>query len=120
MPAADRSSSDDIVKQVRELSDAVAVDISGDVDLHRSPALRETLAKLIDANPARLVLNLSEVGYMDSSGVATLVEALQRIQRKQGRLLLHSLSPRVQSIFEIARLESIFEIYPSEDEALRA
>ena len=120
MPASERSSSDDIVKQVRELSEAVAVDISGDVDLHRSPALRETLAKLIDQNPGRLVLNLTEVGYMDSSGVATLVEALQRIQRKQGRLLLHSLNPRVQSIFEIARLESIFEIYPSEDEALRA
>lgn len=119
MPPADKSSSD-IVKQVRHLSQAVAVDLSGDVDLHRSPALRETLAKLIDENPERLVLNLAEVGYMDSSGVATLVEALQRIQRKQGRLLLHSLNPRVQSIFEIARLESIFEIYPSEDEALRA
>ena len=119
MPPADHNSTD-VVKQIRELSAAVAVDISGDVDLHRSPALRETLTKLIDANPGRLVLNLSEVGYMDSSGVATLVEALQRIQRKQGRLLLHSLSPRVQSIFEIARLESIFEIYPSEDEALRA
>ena len=119
MPPADRSSSN-VVKQVRHLSQAVAVDLSGDVDLHRSPALRETLAKLIDENPERLVLNLMEVGYMDSSGVATLVEALQRIQRKQGRLLLHSLNPRVQSIFEIARLESIFEIYPSEDEALRA
>ena len=77
-------------------------------------------AKLIDENPGRLVLNLTEVKYMDSSGVATLVEALQRIQRKQGRLQMHSLSPRVRSIFEIARLESIFEIYTSEDEALNA
>ncbi len=119
MPPADKSDSD-VVKQIRQLSEGVVVDISGDVDLHRSPALRETLAKLIDETPGRLVLNLKEVGYMDSSGVATLVEALQRIQRKQGRLLLHSLSPRVQSIFEIARLESIFEIYQSEDEALRA
>ncbi len=109
-----------VVKEIRRLEQAVAVDISGDVDLHRSPALRETLAKLIDENPGRLVLNLSEVGYMDSSGVATLVEALQRIQRKQGRLQMHSLSPRVRSIFEIARLESIFEIYANEDEALKA
>lgn len=114
------SNASDIVKQIRRLTDGVAVDISGDVDLHRSPALRETLAKLINENPDRLILNLTEVGYMDSSGVATLVEALQRIQRKQGRLQLHSLTPRVMSIFEIARLESIFEIYPSEDEALRS
>ena len=119
MPPAEKKGSD-IVKQIRKLSQAVAVDISGDVDLHRSPALREILGKLIDENPDRLILNLTEVAYMDSSGVATLVEALQRIQRKQGRLLLHSLSPRVQSIFEIARLESIFEIYLSEDEALRS
>ena len=114
------SNSAEIIRQIRRLSEAVAVDISGDVDLHRSPALREALGKLIDENPSRLILNLTEVGYMDSSGVATLVEALQRVQRKQGRLLLHSLTPRVHSIFEIARLESIFEIYPTEDEALRA
>ena len=109
-----------VVKEIRRLDQAVAVDIRGDVDLHRSPALRETLARLIEENPVRLVLNLTEVGYMDSSGVATLVEALQRIQRKKGRLQLHSLRPRVRSIFEIARLESIFEIYSSEDEALKA
>ena len=119
MASAERNGSE-IVKQIRRLANAVAMDISGDVDLHRSPALREALAKLINENPDRLILNLTEVGYMDSSGVATLVEALQRIQRKQGRLQLHSLTPRVMSIFEIARLESIFEIYPSEDEALRA
>ena len=105
------SDASNIVKEIRRLADGVAVDISGDVDLHRSPALRETLANLINENPDRLILNLTDVGYMDSSGVATLVEALQRIQRKQGRLQLHSLTPRVMSIFEIARLESIFEIY---------
>ena len=110
----------EVIKQVRRLEQAVAVDLRGDVDLHRSPALRATLARLIEENPVRLVLNLTEVGYMDSSGVATLVEALQRIQRKQGRLQMHSLTPRVRSIFEIARLETIFEIYSSEDEALRA
>ena len=118
--SAAQSGGSEVIKEIRRLEQAVAVDICGDVDLHRSPALRETLAKLIDENPGRLVLNLTEVQYMDSSGVATLVEALQRIQRKQGRLQMHSLSPRVRSIFEIARLESIFEIYTSEDEALNA
>ena len=114
------SQGSEVIKEIRRLDQAIAVDLSGDIDLHRSPALRETLAKLIDEDPGRLVLNLLEVGYMDSSGVATLVEALQRIQRKKGRLQMHSLKPRVRSIFEIARLESIFEIYASEDEALRA
>ena len=114
------SQGSEVIKEIRRLDQAIAVDLSGDIDLHRSPALRETLAKLIDEDPGRLVLNLIEVGYMDSSGVATLVEALQRIQRKKGRLQMHSLKPRVRSIFEIARLESIFEIYSSEDEALRA
>ena len=114
------SQGSEVVKEIRRLDQAVAVDISGDVDLHRSPALREILAKLIDEDPGRLVLNLADVGYMDSSGAATLVEALQRIQRKKGRLQMHSLKPRVRSIFEIARLESIFEIYSSEEEALGA
>ena len=90
------SQGSEVVKEIRHLEQAVAVDISGDVDLHRSPALRETLAKLIDEDPGRLVLNLTDVGYMDSSGIATLVEALQRIQRKKGRLQMHSLKPRAK------------------------
>lgn len=98
----------------------VVVRPSGDVDLNVSPSLRQALKQVLRGRPERLVVDLSGVPYMDSSGVATLVEAMQ-IARKSGtRMALCSLQERVRSIFEIARLETVFAIYATPEEALRA
>jgi anti-sigma B factor antagonist len=68
--------------------------------------------RLAADQPALLIVNLSAVQYMDSSGVATLVQALQQVKRYNGRLVLVGPNERVRSIFQIARLDSIFEIEP--------
>ena len=82
----------------------------GEVDLASSPALRTRLSQIISESPKKLILDLSRVPYMDSSGVATLVEALQQSRRKSTVLLLASLQDRVKSVFEIARLDTVFDI----------
>lgn len=89
----------------------------GDVDLSSSPDLRAALQEVIARNPATAVVDLAGVAYMDSSGVATLVEALQLARQGGSRLVLCSLSNRVQSIFQIARLDAIFTIVEDLDAA---
>lgn len=82
----------------------------GDIDLARSPVLRQSLQQAQASRPKRLVIDLAQVDYMDSSGVATLVEALQAAQANATAMILCNLQNRVQSIFEIARLDTIFTI----------
>lgn len=99
-----------MISGVETLSDGMLVQVSGDIDYSRSPELRVELLKLLHQSPRRVIVDLTAVPYMDSSGVATLVEALQ-VQRKQsGKLVLCGLQPKVKGIFEIARLNMVFTI----------
>jgi len=90
----------------------------GDVDLTASPTLRNELKKLQAARPQRLIVDLSQVPYMDSSGVATLVEAMQIARRNNTKLVLCGMQQKVKSIFEIARLDTVFAIVPDAAQAL--
>jgi anti-sigma B factor antagonist len=95
----------------------LTLSLAGEIDLARSPELRLRLRDEVDARPARLIVDLSRVTYMDSSGVATLVEALQRSKNKGTRLVLCGLQPKVKSIFTISRLDTVFEIAASAEQA---
>jgi anti-sigma B factor antagonist len=92
----------------------------GEIDLSRAPALRTHLSQALNDNPSRLVIDLQEVPYMDSSGVATFVEAMQLARRNDSKLILCGLQDRVRSIFEIARLDMVFKIVSDCDEAMNA
>ncbi len=92
----------------------------GDVDLSRSPVLRTALREAQTGRPKRLIIELGLVDYMDSSGVATLVEALQIARRNNTRMVLCGMKDRVRSIFEIARLDTVFTIAPSVTDAMNA
>lgn len=113
-------SADEVVKENQQLDDGVYLALDGDIDLSRSPVLRQTLLHLAESKPSRMVVDLAEVPYMDSSGVATLVEALQAQRKGGGRMILCNLQPKVRSIFEIARLDMVFTIVEDKDAALQA
>ena len=98
----------------------VIVAPSGDVDLSNSRELQTQLKRAMDNRPSRLVVNLGKVPYMDSSGVATLVEAMQIARKQKTDLVLCELQDKVTSIFEIARLDRVFQIKPDVDSALNA
>jgi anti-sigma B factor antagonist len=100
--------------------DAVVLQPSGDIDLSRSPLMRKRISEAAAAKPSRVVIDLSKVPYMDSSGVATLVEALQHARRGGWKLVLCDLHPKVRSIFQIAKLESVFTIVADRDAAATA
>jgi anti-sigma B factor antagonist len=88
------------------------VSIAGDIDLESSPKLREFLRAKVASKTPKLLLDFAGVGYIDSSGLATLIEYFQGVQGFGGKLVLVSLSPRVKNVFEIVRLEQIFSLHP--------
>lgn len=94
------------------LEAAVVVAPLGDIDLSGSPTLRQELRRAQMSKLPKLVVDLRGVSYMDSSGVATLVEAMQMARKSNTKLVLCNMQPRVRSIFEIARLDSVFTIVP--------
>lgn len=104
--------SDEMVVRVEDRDGSVILSPEGDVDLHRSPALRERLRRAAQSKPKRLIVDLSSVPYMDSSGVATLVEAMQITRKQSTVLVLCGMQDKVRSIFAIARLEQVFKIAP--------
>lgn len=99
-------------------NNSVIIRPHGDIDMARSPLFRDKLLDVHKSKPARIIIDLENVPYMDSSGVATLVEALQISRKNQTRLLLCNLQERVISIFEIARLDTVFAIHNDLQEAV--
>ncbi len=109
-----------LVVETETLPDGVLLRPKGDVDMARSPALRTKLTESLKSKPARLVIDLCDVPYMDSSGLATLIEALQTTRKSEIKFIVCNLSPRVRSILEIARLTTVFTVVDSCDLALKA
>ncbi|MCX5673048.1 MAG: STAS domain-containing protein [Planctomycetota bacterium] len=104
--------------EVRQEKGATIVTTRGEVTVFSSAALRTTLRRAAEARPPLLVLDLSGTVYIDSSGVATIVEALQTVQGYKGRLVLAGVTPRVRGTFEIVRLDRLFVMVGSVGEAL--
>jgi len=112
------ASQDSPVREVRWIERNAIVDAVGDIDLHRSVAFQHAMLGLMDESPRRIVVNLTDVTYMDSSGIATLVKVLSRTRRGGTALVLCGLIERVRSVFEITRLDTVFNIVATEQEAL--
>jgi anti-sigma B factor antagonist len=95
---------------------ALLVRVRGEIDLRTSPGLREELLKLAQPGAEALVVDLTDVPYMDSSGVGTLVYFKREAERAGRRVFLLGLQPRVRSLFEITHLDEFFRIVNSRDE----
>lgn len=94
--------------------------LDGEIDLHVSPEVAESLRSMIAEKPRQIVIDLTKVTYLDSSGLAVLIEGMQNVQKYGGRFGLAGVQDDVKHIFDIARLDQVFEIYPDVDAALAA
>jgi anti-sigma B factor antagonist len=106
-----------VTLSVRESGGAQVVDVEGEVDLGTSPNLRRMLFDLLGKKP-KLALNLRELRYIDSSGIATLIEVLRSAQGLQMEFVLFGLSPAVQDAFRLTHVNRIFRIFDTEEQAL--
>jgi len=93
--------------------------VGGDVDMTCSAEFQQHLLELLDDKPEQVVIDLTDVPYMDSSGVASLVKLLSRARKTQTGLRLVGLTERVRSLFEITRLDGVFDIFDTVEDALR-
>lgn len=92
--------------------------IEGEIDINTSPDIKKSFEKLLSGKTPKIVINFKKVTYVDSSGLATLVEILKNMRAYGGKMKLTNLSPKIKSLFEITKLEKLFEIIADEAEAL--
>lgn len=105
----------------RDTGDAVVLTLEGRLVLEDVEAeLRGAIDGLIEQGRVRLVLNLRDVAYIDSSGLGFLVSKYVSVHRRGGHMALVGVSPRVAHVLAITRLSQVFEAFASEDEAVRA
>jgi anti-sigma B factor antagonist len=104
--------------QVESRGGSTILSPRGDVDMSRAPSFREHVRIAQQGKPKQVVIDMAEVEYMDSSGLATLVEAMRNARGLGVGLVLCGLNPKVLAIFEIARLHHFFKIVPTVADAV--
>lgn len=102
----------------RTVDGRTVVDVAGEIDVYTAPTLREKLTALVDAGHVDLVVDLTEVRFMDSTGLGLLVGVLKRVRGLDGRLQLVIDSERLLKVFRITALTQVFTIRETVDEAL--
>jgi anti-sigma B factor antagonist len=99
---------------------ATVVDVSGEITLFNAPELRKALMDLLKASKARrIIVNLTDAAYIDSAGVACLVEALKVARESKIGFALFGLQCVAKEVFDLTRLINVFEVYDTEEEAVR-
>jgi anti-sigma B factor antagonist len=96
------------------------IDVQGEIDMYTAPRLRELLIDLVGTGSCQLVVNLDEVGFLDSTGLGVLVGGLKRVRAHDGSLDLVCTQQRILKIFRITGLTEVFGIYETVDQAIAA
>jgi anti-sigma B factor antagonist len=108
----------DVSVDSRTVDGRTVVDVAGEIDVYTAPTLREKLTALVDAGSTDLVVDLTQVRFMDSTGLGLLVGVLKRVRGLDGRLQLVIDSERLLKVFRITALTQVFTIRETLDEAL--
>jgi len=103
-----------------EENGAQILQLEGEIDLHASPTLRAELHSFVETKTPLLLVDFSAVAYIDSSGLATLIEYVRDSKPFAGKFALFGLQPKVKMVFELVRLNELFTIVDSKESALAA
>lgn len=112
--------SESLIRNVNWVDKAAVVEVVGEINLSHTSQLQDDLGTVLADSPTRVVLDLAGVSFMDSSGIASLVKMLSRARAIGASLHLAGMSDRVHSLFEITRLDNVFSIHATCEEALNA
>ena len=96
------------------------VAVRGEVDVATAPRLREKLIDLVNQGEHHIVVDLTDVDFLDSTGLGVLVGALKRVRTNDGELALVCCEPRILKVFEITGLTKVFTMHTTVDEAVSA
>ena len=109
-----------IETSLRHLDGIPVLDVTGEIDIYTTPQFKEAVSAAIDENKPAIIINMTQVTYMDSSGFGTLLSATKRLRPLDGALYLTGCNESIQRMLQITRLNTIFGVYGTEDEALAA
>ncbi len=105
----------------RQVGDVTVIDVAGRITLGEgSSALREALRDLVGKNQRKILLNLGEVTYIDSSGIGELVSGFTTVTNSGGALKLLNLNKRVKDLLQITKLYTVFDVHEDEAAAIRS
>src|SRR5215472_10066543 len=103
------------------VGDVTLVEAAGRITLGDSVTqLRDQIRELLDEGRVKILLNLANVTYIDSSGIGELVTAYSRVKRQGGTLKLLKLTQRIRDLLQITKLSTVFEVFEDEEKALRS
>ena len=103
---------------IREVQRITIVDLSGRISLGEGSALlRRTVRDLLDHGQTKILLNLGDVNYIDSSGIGELVSGFTAVRSREGELKLLNLTKKVHDLLQITKLFTVFEVYSDEGTA---
>ncbi|MBI3682827.1 MAG: STAS domain-containing protein [Acidobacteria bacterium] len=105
----------------RQVGDVTVIDAAGRITLGEgTSSLRETIRNAVGAGQRKVLLNLGEVNYIDSSGIGELVSAFTTVTNQGGQLKLLHLNKRIQDLLQITKLYTVFEVHDDEAAAVRS
>jgi len=105
----------------RETGTVTIVDLSGRIALGEGSALlRKTVRDLLESGQTRILLNLGDVNYIDSSGIGELVSGFTAVRNRSGELKLLNLTKKVNDILQLTKLFTVFDVYSDEGTAVRS
>lgn len=108
----------DLTLSSRTEGDATVVVVGGEIDVYTAPKLREHIIDLVSAGAYRLVVDMEQVEFLDSTGLGVLVGGLKRVRAHDGSLVLVCTQDRILKIFRITGLTKVFPIFDSVEAAL--
>lgn len=110
----------EVTLEVKQYSynDVHVLELAGRIDSHSASTLRDELAKSMNLRPANIVVGLKDVSFIDSSGLAILVQGLRTCRERGGNLCLSNPQHPVRMIFELTRLDRAIDIFPNDNEAI--
>src|SRR4028119_441192 len=108
----------DLKIDTRSVNGKPVLDLTGEVDSYNSPKLREKMVSLIDEGNPDLIINMTGVDYIDSTGLGTLVGGLKRASEKNGAIRLICPNEQIYKVFNITGLVKVFSIFDNEAAAL--
>jgi anti-sigma B factor antagonist len=108
----------DLSLATRTQGDRTVVAVTGEIDVYTAPKLREQIVALVDEGQYHLVIDMSGVEFLDSTGLGVLVGGLKRVRAHDGSLALVCDEERILKIFRITGLTKVFPIFPTVDEAV--
>ncbi|MGQ9631021.1 MAG: STAS domain-containing protein [bacterium] len=109
-----------LIESAEKLGDVLVVNLKGNIDISNSPSFRGELDDLISKGEFKMILNMDDVVYADSSGLGVLIDAEKKVRKWNGRLVLLNVQQGVMRTMRLTNLDKYFHVYEDAQEALNS